>query len=280
MVVGTVAVLMSLFVIPFPAIDPVLIEIGPFAVRWYSLAYIAGIIFAWIYMKRLVSNQALWSGEPPITPVQVDDLLFWSALGVILGGRLGYVIAYNPAAYLSDPLSILAIWTGGMSFHGGFLGVVLAVAVFCRIKGLKFLPVIDAVATGVPIGLLFGRIANFINGELFGRETDVPWAMVFPGGGPVPRHPSQLYEALLEGIVLFAVIRLCTHRLFKLKQAGFISGVFALGYGASRVIVEFFRKPDDHIGFLAGGATMGMMLSVPMIAVGLWLLFRARTPAT
>ena len=277
---GTVATLMSLFVIPFPAIDPVLIEIGPFAVRWYSLAYIAGIIFAWIYMKRLVSNRALWAGEPPITPLQIDDLLFWSALGVILGGRIGYVAAYNPAAYLADPLSIFAIWTGGMSFHGGFLGVVLAVAVFCRIKGLKFLPVIDAVATGVPIGLFFGRIANFINGELFGRETDVPWAVVFPNGGPVPRHPSQLYEALLEGIVLFAVIRLCTHRLFKLKQAGFISGVFALGYGASRVIVEFFRKPDDHIGFLAGGATMGMMLSVPMIAVGLWLLYRARTPAT
>ena len=162
----------------------------------------------------------------------------------------------------------------------GSWGVVLAVAVFCRIKRLKFLPVIDAVATGVPIGLFFGRIANFINGELFGRETDVPWAVVFPNGGPIPRHPSQLYEALLEGIVLFLVIRLCTHRLFKLKQAGFISGVFALGYGASRVIVEFFRKPDDHIGFLAGGATMGMMLSVPMIAVGLWLLFRARTPAT
>ena len=277
---GTVATLMSLFVIPFPAIDPVLIEIGPFAVRWYSLAYIAGIIFAWIYMKRLVSNRALWAGEPPITPLQIDDLLFWSALGVILGGRIGYVVAYNPAAYLADPLSIFAIWTGGMSFHGGFLGVVLAVAVFCRIKGLKFLPVIDAVATGVPIGLFFGRIANFINGELFGRETDVPWAVVFPNGGPIPRHPSQLYEALLEGIVLFLVIRLCTHRLFKLKQAGFISGVFALGYGASRVIVEFFRKPDDHIGFLAGGATMGMMLSVPMIAVGLWLLFRARTPAT
>jgi len=277
---GTVATLMSLFVIPFPTIDPVLIEIGPFAVRWYSLAYIAGIIFAWVYMKRLVSNRALWAGEPPITPQQIDDLLFWSTLGVILGGRIGYIIAYNPAAYLADPLSMFAIWTGGMSFHGGFLGVVLAVAVYAKAKGLRFLPVIDAVATGVPIGLFFGRIANFINGELFGRQTDVPWAMVFPRGGPVPRHPSQLYEAALEGLILFIVIRLCTHRLFKLKQAGFISGVFAFGYGASRVIVEFFRKPDDHIGFLAGGATMGMMLSVPMIAVGLWLLFRARTPAT
>ena len=274
---GTVATLMNLLAIPFPAIDPALIEIGPFAVRWYSLAYVAGIVFAWIYMKRLVSNSALWAGEPPITPLQIDDLLLWSTLGVILGGRIGYIIAYNPGAYLADPLSIFAIWNGGMSFHGGFLGVVLAVAVFCRANGLRFLPVIDAVATGVPIGLFFGRIANFINGELFGRETDVPWAVVFPNGGPAPRHPSQLYEAALEGLLLFLVIRVCTHRLFKLKQTGFISGVFALGYGASRVAVEFFRKPDDQIGFLAGGATMGMMLSVPMILVGVYLLFKART---
>ncbi|MGI9412454.1 MAG: prolipoprotein diacylglyceryl transferase [Hyphomicrobiales bacterium] len=268
---------MSPFVIPFPTIDPVLFEVGPFAIRWYALSYVAGILFAWIYMKRVVANTSLWAGEPPITPLQIDDLLFWSTLGVILGGRIGYIVAYGGEGRFSNPLDMLAIWRGGMSFHGGFLGVVLAVAVYCRVKGLRFLPIIDAVATGVPIGLFFGRIANFINGELFGRKTDVPWAMVFPHGGPAPRHPSQLYEAALEGLVLFVALRICTHRLFKLKQAGFISGVFASGYGAARVAVEFFRKPDEQIGFLAGGATMGMMLSVPMILIGVWLMVRART---
>lgn len=301
MAVGTVAprtpplangheiTVIMLAALPFPEIDPVLFRIGPFAIdffgdftlgpleiRWYALSYIAGIICAWIYIKRQVSNKSLWAGDPAATTVQIDDLLFWGALGVILGGRLGYVVAYNFEQYLANPLAILAVWSGGMSFHGGFLGVIFAVLVFCKLRGIAFFPVIDVVATGVPIGLFFGRLANFINQELYGRVSDLPWAVVFPHGGPEPRHPSQLYEAALEGVVLFIVLRMCTHRYFKLKKPGFISGVFAVGYGLSRTLVELFRMPDAHIGFFAGGLTMGMLLSAPMVLLGLFLMLRAR----
>jgi phosphatidylglycerol:prolipoprotein diacylglycerol transferase len=262
--------------IPFPEFDPVLIEIGPFAIHWYALAYVAGLVFAWLYMKRLMATERLWKGPAPATPIQVDDLLFWCALGVILGGRLGYVLAYNAEHYLANPIGILALWQGGMSFHGGFLGVVLAVFFYCRLKRLSFWSIIDAAAAGVPVGLLLGRIANFINGELYGRETDLPWAVEFPAGGWVARHPSQLYEALLEGLLLFVVLRVCTHRLGCLKRPGLVSGIFAAGYGTARLVVEFVREPDRQIGFLAGGITMGMVLSVPMIALGIWLIWRAR----
>lgn len=275
--------------LPFPEIDPVLFRIGPFVldflggfqlgpleIRWYALSYIAGLMFAWIYTKRLVSNPRLWAGQAPATPVHIDDLLLWGALGVILGGRVGYILAYNFEYYLSNPSAIFAVWSGGMSFHGGFAGVILAVLLFCRVRGIPFFPTIDVVATGVPIGLFFGRIANFINQELYGRVTDVPWGVVFPRGGPEPRHPSQLYEAALEGVLLFIVLRICSHRLLRLKRPGYISGVFAIVYGLSRMFVELFRMPDAHIGFLSGGLTMGMLLSVPMVVLGLWLVLRAR----
>jgi len=267
--------------IPFPNIDPVLIEFGPFAVRWYSLAYVAGLIFVWLYMKRLMSRDDLWAGKAPAAPLDIDNLLFWATLGVIVGGRLGFVVFYNPAYYLAHPLEIPVVWRGGMSFHGGFLGVVIAVLAFAKRYRLSFWSMIDAAATATPVGLFFGRIANFINGELYGRVTDVPWGVVFPAGGPEPRHPSQIYEAILEGLVLFAILRIGTHWFHWLKRPGLVSGIFALGYGAARLFVEFFRLPDAHIGYLAGGLTMGMVLSLPMIAVGLGLIiWSRRTPRT
>ena len=272
---------MPLLTIPFPIIDPVIFEIGPIAVRWYALAYIAGILFAVWYAKRLVSTRQLWDpGKPPTEPARIDDLLLWSTLGVILGGRLGYVIFYNPVYFLQNPIEILALWSGGMSFHGGFLGVVLACWIYARRHGIQPIRLIDLAACGVPVGLGLGRIANFINAELYGRTTDVPWAMVFPGGGPEPRHPSQLYEAVLEGLVLFVVLRIASHRHGALARPGLCSGIFAVGYAASRLLVEFAREPDAHIGYLAGNwLTMGMVLTLPLMAVGAWLIARAQKVA-
>jgi phosphatidylglycerol---prolipoprotein diacylglyceryl transferase len=269
---------MPLLAIPFPAIDPVVFQIGPIAVRWYALAYIAGILFAVWYAKRLVSTEHLWGPDKPsANTVQIDDLLIWSALGVILGGRLGYVVFYSPAQFLQNPAEILALWTGGMSFHGGFLGVVVVCWLYARRHGIRPLRLIDLAACGVPVGLGLGRLANFINAELYGRTSDVAWAMVFPGGGPEPRHPSQLYEAFLEGLVLFVVLRVASHRYQALSRPGLCSGIFAVGYATSRVLVEFAREPDAHIGYLAGGwLTMGMVLSLPMIAVGVWLIGRSQ----
>ncbi len=265
--------------IPFPNIDDVLFTIGPLTIRWYALSYIAGLMFAWFYTKRLVTTPSLWAKEPPATPLNIDDLLFWCALGVIVGGRLGYVLVYNPTYYFANPTAIPAVWSGGMSFHGGFAGVILAVVLFCRVRKLPFLSTMDAVACGIPIGLFFGRVANFINQELYGRVTDVPWAVIFPRSDGYPRHPSQLYEAALEGLLLFAILRICTHRLMRLKQPGYICGVFALVYGLSRIFVELFRVPDSHIGYFAGFFTMGMSLSVPMVLLGLWLIRRTRDVA-
>jgi phosphatidylglycerol---prolipoprotein diacylglyceryl transferase len=269
---------MPLLAIPFPHMDPVLFEIGPIAVRWYALAYIAGILFAVWYAKRLVSSPRLWEpGKPPAEASHIDDLLLWSTLGVILGGRLGYVIFYSPVYFLQNPAEILALWSGGMSFHGGFLGVVLACWIYARRHGIQPIRLIDLAACGVPVGLGLGRLANFINGELYGRTTDVAWAMVFPGGGAEPRHPSQLYEAALEGLVLFLVLRFASHRLGALARPGLCSGLFAIGYAASRVLVEFAREPDAHIGYLAGGwLTLGMVLSLPLMVAGVWLVARAQ----
>jgi phosphatidylglycerol---prolipoprotein diacylglyceryl transferase len=267
---------MTLFVLPFPSIDPVLIEIGPFAIRWYALSYIAGILVGWWYAKRLAGNQRLWApASPPLKPADIDDFVVWGALGIILGGRTGYVLFYDLPRFLANPLEIFAVWQGGMSFHGGFLGTILAMALFARHRGIPPWCLIDVIAASVPFGLFFGRIANFINGELFGRVTDVPWAMVFPLGGPEPRHPSQLYEAALEGVVFFLLLRLFTHHFRRLPYPSFVSGVFCVGYGAARVLVEFFREPDVQIGYLAGGLTMGMLLSLPMIAYGTFLMVRA-----
>ena len=266
------------FSLSFPDIDPVAFSLGPFAVRWYALAYVVGLVFALFYMKRLVADPALWPGtRPSMTAQQLDDLFLWGALGVVLGGRLGYVLFYDPLYFASAPLEILKPWEGGMSFHGGFLGVIIACWIYGRYIGAGLDRMLDLAAAGVPVGLGLGRIANFVNGELFGRPTDVPWAIVFPAGGPVPRHPSQLYEALLEGLLLFVAIRIATHRFHALARPGRAAGIFALGYGLVRIFVEFFREPDRQIGLMAGMISRGMLLSVPLVLVGVWLLWRSRT---
>ncbi|PTW53194.1 prolipoprotein diacylglyceryl transferase [Breoghania corrubedonensis] len=273
---------MPLFVLPYPAIDPVLVELGPFAIRWYALAYIVGILLAWRYMTRLVHNDRLWQATPRPSAADIDDFVLWATFGIVLGGRLGYVLIYNLPYFMEHPAEIFHVWQGGMSFHGGFLGTVVAMVVFARLRKVPMLTLFDLAGTAAPIGLFFGRIANFINGELWGRVTDVPWAMVFPGAGPLPRHPSQLYEATLEGIVLFLVMRLLSHRFAMLQKPGFIAGAFAASYGIARLIGERFRMPDEQIGFLSFGTTMGMQLSLPMIVAGaalmLWAIRRRPTP--
>jgi phosphatidylglycerol:prolipoprotein diacylglycerol transferase len=259
---------MPIFVLPFPAIDPVMISVGPFVVRWYALAYILGILLGWLYARTLIRNEKLWGGPAPLAPVDYDDFILWVTIGIILGGRLGYVFFYNPSYFLAHPFDALELWKGGMSFHGGFTGCVVAVLAFGWRRGIPALSLGDLTCAGGPIGLFLGRVANFINGELWGRPTDVPWSMVFPGGGPMPRHPSQLYEAALEGIVLFGVLALLV-RMGALKRPGLVTGCFMIGYGAARIASEFFREPDVQLGFLWGGLTMGMLLSLPLIAVGL-----------
>ena len=265
-------------VLPFPPVDPVLFEIGPFALRWYALAYIAGLVFASWYMKRLVSTPRLWGKvKPSMTVPQVDDFFLWSVLGVVAGGRLGYVLFYKPLDYLAAPWEILRMWDGGMSFHGGFLGVVAVCYIYGRRIGTSLDRMLDLGAASVPVGLGLGRLANFINSELWGRPTDVPWAFVFPVDPlQVPRHPSQLYEAILEGLLLFVAVRIATHRHGALQFAGRAAGIFALGYGLSRILVEFFREPDPFLGYFAGFITMGMILSLPLCLVGVWLLLRSR----
>ncbi len=261
-----------LFAIPFPMIDPNAIEIGPIAIRWYALAYIAGIVLGWRLARWMVTR------TPPVaTREQVDDYVTWATLGVILGGRLGYVLFYRPGYYITAPWEALAVWHGGMSFHGGALGVIVATWWFCRRNALDWVAFADRIVCVVPIGLFFGRLANFINGELWGRVApDVPWAMVFPTGGPEPRHPSQLYQAGMEGIALFTVLMLLANDGTLRARRGFLSGAFLAGYGAARIIGEFFRQPDAHLGFLFAGATMGQLLSLPMIVVGAWLMARSK----
>jgi phosphatidylglycerol:prolipoprotein diacylglycerol transferase len=263
-----------LLLIPYPVINPILVNIGPLPIRWYALAYIVGIISGWAYVRHLVSKDSLWGRVPHPSQASIDDLVVYVAFGIILGGRLGYVLFYNLPVYLAHPLEILAVWKGGMSFHGGLIGAMLGIILFARRVGVPILAVMDATAASVPIGLALGRLANFIKPELWGRHTDVPWAMIFPGSDGQPRHPSQLYEAGLEGVVLFFVLMLSI-RLGALKRPGLATGIFALGYGAARIICEFFREPDPQLGFLFGGATMGMLLSVPLILAGLVLIFYA-----
>lgn len=261
------------FVIPFPAIDPVLIQWGPLAIRWYSLAYIVGLLAGWRYIRALAR-------KTPQAPEahDIDDFLTWAILGVVIGGRLGYVLFYKFGYYLDNPLAILQVWKGGMSFHGGLLGVVVAGLLFVRRRGIRLLPFADLIACAAPIGLFLGRLANFINGELFGRVTDLPWAVVFPRGGPYPRHPSQLYEAALEGLALFVLLYILWRWKAVRQRPGLLTGVFLGGYGAARLTVELFRQPDTHIGFLIGGTTMGQWLSAPMLVVGLLLIGLAMWP--
>jgi phosphatidylglycerol:prolipoprotein diacylglycerol transferase len=291
---------------PYPEIDPVFLALGPVQIRWYALAYIAGIVIGWWYLVRLLERPELWKPTtgaggmpPPLTRPQLDDVLFYVTLGIILGGRLGFVFFYRPEL-LWEPLGdwprilgaipfppALAIWEGGMSFHGGLIGVAIATLLFARKHGLKPFAIGDLFACAAPIGLFFGRIANFINAELYGRPSDVPWAVTFPerydpardawiyAADAVPRHPSQLYEAFLEGVILFIVIRIAITRFRLLRYPGATIGLFLGGYGLARFFVEFFRQPDDYaapLGFL----TRGMLLSLPMIALGLWLIFRTQ----
>ncbi len=269
---------MPLFVLPFPAFDPVLISVGPFAIRWYALAYILGILLGWMYARAIIRNERYWGGRAPMTLLDFDDFILWVTLGIILGGRLGYVLFYNPAHFATHPLEVLQVWNGGMSFHGGFTGCVVAVILFARHRGIPILSLGDVTCAVGPIGLLLGRIANFINGELWGRVTDAPWAMVFPGGGPIPRHPSQLYEAALEGVVLLGVLALLM-RGGALKRPGFILGAFAICYAIARSICELFREPDAQLGFIWGNLTMGMVLSVPLMLAGIgFIAYAMRHP--
>lgn len=285
--------------IAFPNLSPELFSISvggmTFALRWYALAYIVGLVIGWRLVLRAIAAP-LWAGSPPMTAEQVERLLTWVIAGVILGGRLGFVLFYQPSYYLSHPLETLKVWQGGMSFHGGFLGVVVSAYVFFRREKIPLLPAADLLAIAAPPGLLLGRIANFINAELWGRPTAMPWGVAFPGEaaqycpdviGVCARHPSQLYEAALEGLLLGAVLLWLAFRGGWLKRPGQLTGLFLAGYGAARFFVEFFRQPDAqfvtqnnplglafHIG--GYGLTMGQTLSLPMIAVGLWLIWRAR----
>lgn len=268
--------------IAYPEINPVALSIGPLAIRWYGLAYVAGIMLGWVYARNLAAKATLWPGDKaPTTREQIDDFVVWATLGIVLGGRLGYILFYDLGTILADPLSAFAVWNGGMSFHGGFLGATFAMILFARKHGIRIWSLFDIVASVAPIGLFFGRIANFINGELWGRITDVPWAMIFPTGGPFTRHPSQLYEAGLEGLATFLVLFLITRFTRVLKMPGFTAGFFVCLYAASRIFVEFFREPDEQIGYLAGNwLTMGMILSLPMLAAGIWAMARAKRSAT
>jgi len=270
---------MPLLVLPFPAFDPVLVQIGPFALRWYALAYISGILLGWLYARAIVRSERLWGGPSPMSVADIDDFVLWVTLGVILGGRIGYVLFYNPAHFAANPAEIVQLWKGGMSFHGGFVGVVVAVALFARNRRIPFLSLADVACAVYPIGHFLGRLANFINGELWGRSADVPWAMVFPGGGPLPRHPSQLYQAALEGLLLLMILAWLVRR-GALKRPGLVTGVFAVGYGLFRCFCELFREPDPQLGFLWGGVTMGMLLSVPLMLAGAaFIAYALRSPA-
>lgn len=295
--------------LPYPDIPPEIFTLpkislgawglGPFSVRWYALAYIAGILLGWRYVAGLIRNARLWGPSQPAASLeQLDDLILWITLGVIIGGRLGYILFYmaplagGREALATDPLEIFKIWQGGMSFHGGEIGVTVALIAFARANRLNMFRLGDLVASAVPIGLGFGRIANFINGELWGRVTTAPWGMVFCGkhiptdalgqcvAGPLPRHPSQLFEAALEGLALFLILRLATHRWRWLERSGAVTGLFLLGYGLFRVALERVRMPDEGLRDLPLGLTVGTLLSVPMIILGVWLIWRAlREPA-
>jgi phosphatidylglycerol:prolipoprotein diacylglycerol transferase len=272
---------MQLMAIPFPGIDPVAIALGPVHIRWYGLAYLTGLVLGWLYMRRLLTTPELWRGAAPMKPEQADDFLLWATLGTVIGGRLGFILLYEPGLFLRDPARIFAVWEGGMAFHGGLIGVTLAIVLFARLNTLPLLSLGDLAAATAPFGLFFGRLANFINGEVYGRLTDVPWAVEFPAAvldaGHVfgPRHPTQLYEAFLEGIVLFLVIRHCTHSRSWLKQPGFTAGLFLFGYAIARISVEFYKQWDYEQFFTTAYVSEGMIYSLPMLLCGAILMARA-----
>ncbi len=251
-------------------LDPVALQLGGFALRWYSLAYIFGIIAAWFLLARMVRRPG-----SPMKAAQVDDLITWCTLGVIVGGRTGYVLFYNPAQYAADPLAFFKLWEGGMSFHGGLVGVILAILLYARSQGLSALRILDYVAVVSPVGLFLGRLANFVNGELWGRPTDGSWGIIFPDAGPEPRHPSQLYEAATEGLLLLVLLTILFWATNARMKPGLLGGLFITGYGLSRFGIEYFREPDPQLGILSIGLTMGQLLSLPMILLGLFLLATA-----
>ena len=260
-------------VLLFPQFDPVIVQLGPFGIRWYALAYIIGLLLGWRLLRRLVQL------APTVaTPVEADDFLTWATLGVVLGGRLGYVLFYQPGLYFTHPRMIFAVWEGGMSFHGGMLGVAIAIIWFCRRNAIPLLGFADRIAVCAPIGLGLGRIANFINGELWGRPAPdwLPWAMIFPTGGPIARHPSEIYEALLEGLVLFVIMFALSRREHLRARFGWLTGAFLIGYAIARSTCELFREPDVFLGYLIGGVTMGQLLCIPMFIVGVGLIWRVR----
>lgn len=258
-----------MFPIILPNIDPVALQLGPLAIRWYSLAYIIGIIFAMLFLKKQNERHKIMSEEA------YDNWLIWAVLSVILGGRVGYVLFYNFEYFLQDPLEIFALWHGGMSFHGGLLGVILGMWLFAKRYKIKFLQLTDVLAIAAPVGLFFGRLANFINMELYGRVTGSSFGIIFPNGGDLPRHPSQLYEAGLEGILLFLILFSLSKFTKIQKHFGALSGMFLIGYGICRIIIENFREPDQQLGFLFAHVTMGQLLSLPPALFGMWLVFRS-----
>ena len=258
------------YLLAFPNIDPVLLEFGPLVIRWYSLAYIMGILAGWRYGIYLTSLPFSKLSKP-----QFENIVLWVTLGIILGGRLGYVLFYNFSYFRENPSDIFKLWRGGMSFHGGLIGVIIVTLIYARFQRLKSIYLFDILACAAPIGLFLGRIANFVNGELYGRVTDVSWGMIFPNGGGLPRHPSQLYEAFLEGIVLFFLLYLLVRATSFRLRGGLLSGIFISGYALARFTVEFFREPDQQLGYFADILTMGQLLCIPMMILGISLIIIA-----
>ncbi len=266
--------------IPFPAIDPIALQIGPIAIRWYGLAYAAGLILGWLYIRQMLQRAELWPGnKPPMRADDVDELLIWVTAGVIIGGRLGHVLFYQSEYYYAYPLEVFAIWKGGMAFHGGLIGTAVAMYGFARRFGICIWSVSDLVSAAVPIGLFFGRMANFINAEVVGSPTDMPWGMIFPGWGEEARHPAMLYEAALEGIVLFLILRYLVFSRLAMKSPGLTTGTFLVGYAVFRIFCELFKVIDYRLVFEGYWLTKGMLYSVPMLILGIWAIHRARSRA-
>lgn len=272
--------LQTLTAITHPQIDPVMLSLGPLQVHWYGVSYVIGILFGWWYAKKLVTNNQLWGEKgSPMTELDLDDFLVWAVGGIILGGRIGYILFYDYASYSQNPLNILKVWEGGMSFHGGLAGITIAMIWFAKRRGFSPFSLFDVIAACCGIGLFLGRVANFINQELYGKVSTLPWAVIFPIKDDQPRHPSQLYEGILEGLVLFIILAILVWKFNKLHTPGFVGGAFIAWYGICRIFVEFFRIPDVQLGYFfnTGWITMGMMLSLPIIAIGMWAMTTAKT---
>lgn len=272
--------MLTLAALTFPNIDPEAFSIGPVSVKWYGLAYMAGLILGWLYVRRLISTPHLWrKNTPPLTIDRVDDLLLYMTLAIIIGGRLGQVLLYEPGYYLSNPAEILKTWRGGMSFHGALIGSAVAILIFARQYKVSARTIMDICCAAVPFGLFFGRVANFINSEHWGRTTEAWIGMVFPNGGPEPRHPSQLYEAALEGLVMIIIMRIMTHKMLGLKQPGLVTGVWLVWYAIARSICEFFREPEPIHALNIEPFTAGQFYSLPMLALGIYFIVTARRKA-